>query len=134
MNFFGHLDEVTFKSVSGWAWCQDTPSIRPIVQLIINDELIAEVNCNQYRSDLASSGIGDGAYGFNLNLPTAIFGELHVIISNDGSSLQGSPVSLNKIEVQIIAAAQFLLERGILSQKIKNYSVRPAKKIKFGRG
>lgn len=122
MKFFGYLDKITPKSVSGWAWCQENPQTRPTIQIIITGELIAETVCNQYRADLVSEGIGDGKYGFNIELPVSIFGDIFVIIANDGTNLQGSPVYLDEEETQVLEAAQFLFEKTLLGEKIVGFN------------
>jgi hypothetical protein len=65
----GHLDEVSYSHVAGWA--ANTSNANGIVQVsvFIDGKKIVQTECNQYREDLKEKGLGDGRHGFWYDFP-----------------------------------------------------------------
>jgi hypothetical protein len=65
----GHLDEVSYSHVAGWA--ANTSNANGIVQVsvFVDGKKIVQTECNQYREDLKEKGLGDGRHGFWYDFP-----------------------------------------------------------------
>lgn len=69
----GHVDEVTPRSVSGWAADDAAPDRTVEVLVLVNGAKIARVACDQFREDLEKTGrLGDGRHGFSYPLDEVI--------------------------------------------------------------
>ena len=91
----GRLDIATRTRIAGWAQDDRLPG-QPVALLIIdNDTLLDRVVANQYRADLAASGIGAGRHGFDIRLESGLPGLgqhlIRVIRERDGAELAASP-------------------------------------------
>lgn len=67
MSWIGCVDAIADTCISGWA-ADAAGSAQPVqVEIIINDEVIAAVSCDQFRQDLLAAGIGDGRKAFRFD-------------------------------------------------------------------
>ena len=92
----GNLDGLDGTTITGWAFDPEQPDAPVTLEVLVGDGLIARLSANRFRSDLESSGIGDGRHGFELRLSRAfsplIRRELRVRRVGDGKELPGSPL------------------------------------------
>ncbi len=65
----GYIDAIADGRVYGWAWDRERPGDRLEVQVKLGDAVLVNGAADRPRSDLAASGIGDGAHAFELSLP-----------------------------------------------------------------
>lgn len=68
----GCLDAIAGGKVFGWAWNREHPSDRLVVEVLKGDTVLASAIANLRRADLAGSGIGEGDYAFEVNLPDGV--------------------------------------------------------------
>ena len=95
-NSSGHLDSIDGNKVSGWAWnsaAPDTPvSVTvTVVNAHTGDSLLAETaTADIERDDLKTSGIGNGAHGFEIMIDwSSIPDDTYMIkLSVNGTALQ----------------------------------------------
>lgn len=66
----GCLDALTEGKIFGWAWDRERPEDRLVIELRQGDTILATGVADRRRADLAGSGIGDGAYAFEIALPS----------------------------------------------------------------
>ena len=95
----GRLDHACRTRISGWALDPATPHQPLAVLITTNGILLDRVIANTNRPDLARAGIGPGAHGFDLFLPTGLTAhERHLIrvtCERDGTELAGSPILID---------------------------------------
>jgi glycosyltransferase involved in cell wall biosynthesis len=94
----GRLDLVSPHRIAGWARDLGAPD-RPVgLQILDNGAVIGTVTANLYREDLAQAGVGNGEYGFVLDLAEPLSPAIgHVIQARGRGSeqdLPGSPWSI----------------------------------------
>lgn len=69
----GNLDQVSDDgTVSGWCWSPDTPLARRTVAVLIDGAEAVRATCQLDRADLRTAGFGDGAHGFQVQIPQAL--------------------------------------------------------------
>ena len=90
----GHLDGGDPWRLHGWACEPERPDLPVTLELLLNGGVIARVEANQFRADLAAAGIGSGRHGFDVRLsrklpPRALLRARRV---GDGHELVGSPL------------------------------------------
>jgi hypothetical protein len=87
-----YLDSVTRQRITGWAWDRTRPDQPVMLQVIDNGRLIARVIANRYRADLEQAGIGNGRYGFDLDIPGGLSSlsahVVHVQYAVDGQDIE----------------------------------------------
>jgi len=65
LRLVGNLDLVDPDGVvEGWCWAPDEPGSRRVLSLLIDGAEAARVICDEFRPDLVSAGVGDGAHAF----------------------------------------------------------------------
>ncbi len=64
----GFIDELNHGVVKGWYRDVNNPFNRLELQIHHNEQIVEKIICDQYRLDLAQKKIGDGHYGFELDL------------------------------------------------------------------
>lgn len=91
-----NLEGADHTRVWGWAWNSSLPSQPVRILVKVDGATMAEVAATAYREDLAAAGIGDGAAGFEVDLPEILDTERahEISVYGDGEALQGSPVKL----------------------------------------
>lgn len=65
----GFIEEVTAECVSGWAWWPAIPEARLAVWAIVDGQEVAMAVAGLPRPSLVTAGVGDGRYGFRIQLP-----------------------------------------------------------------
>ena len=65
----GSVDHLGPSRVSGWAWDPENPDERLVVSIEVEGAEVATVVADRFRPDLLATGKGDGAHGFNVELP-----------------------------------------------------------------
>ncbi len=68
----GRVEEVREGCVSGWAWHPSRPTWRVGVRVLIDGKEVAAGLADRPRPSLAREGVGDGVYGFELQLPETV--------------------------------------------------------------
>jgi hypothetical protein len=66
----GCLEGLAEGLASGWAWKPGDPRLRLRLQVHVDGKFASEGVADMARPDLAEQGIGDGAHGFRLSLPS----------------------------------------------------------------
>ena len=67
----GYVDAIQDSRVIGWAWDHASKGKRVQVEVFSAGNQIGSIRADRFRKDLLDSGIGDGQYGFEFELPTA---------------------------------------------------------------
>lgn len=65
----GHLDGVRDGFLHGWLWSPERPELRLRVALVYDGAPWQLRDADEQRDDLRAAGIGDGRYGFAVELP-----------------------------------------------------------------
>ena len=63
--------QVTFTPpdlVEGWAWAPDEPGRRLQLEITAGGRVIAQITADKLRDELKADGVGDGLYGFRVDL------------------------------------------------------------------
>jgi hypothetical protein len=101
----GHLDEVSYSHVAGWAANSLDPDGIVQVSIFVDGRRVVQTECNQFRSDLKEEGFGEGRHGFSYDFPIKLeessnkriavrFAENGVTIGNGEVMLSKEGVSL----------------------------------------
>jgi hypothetical protein len=123
-NYQCFVDHVTESQVSGWARCQ-TDNHRVSIELKAGDHLLGQSIAQHARQDLIEANIGDGHYGYTIQLELANFPSDHVVahLYVDGHEYPSDPIQLT-VSPESIAQAKFYKEFG---HTIENYEALIAK-------
>jgi hypothetical protein len=118
------VDHVTESQVSGWARCQ-TDNHRVSIELKAGDHLLGQAMAQHARQDLIEANIGDGHYGYTIQLELANFPSDNVVahLYVDGHEYPSDPIQLT-VSPESIAQAKFYKEFG---HTIDNYEALIAK-------
>ena len=54
--------------IEGWAWAPDQPGRRIRLEIMAGGRLVTQITADKLRDDLKAEGIGDGRYGFRVDL------------------------------------------------------------------
>lgn len=65
MKLLGNVDALNEAEIVGWATDQESLESQLLVDVIINDEVVATLKAGIYRGDLESAGLGDGRKAFS---------------------------------------------------------------------
>jgi hypothetical protein len=68
----GYVEAATGTQVLGWAYAPTAPDARLLIQVLLDDCVIAQAPADRPRDDLARNGIGDGLHAFELALPDSV--------------------------------------------------------------
>lgn len=82
----GCLDAVSEGKVFGWVWDRERPQDRMAVELWQGEATVATGVADLRRADLAGSGMGDGAYAFEIALPEGCDAEALVVRARSPST------------------------------------------------
>ena len=109
--------------VRGWAWDPDRPDHPVELDLFVDHRRVAGIRADQFGSDLALAGIGNGAHRFTVSLLGLLppDGTHAVAVAVNGENLENSPslVALDALDVvagyalRDVVAARFLIGDGI---------------------
>jgi hypothetical protein len=78
-NLDGRLEAVIDGVALGWAYDRSDPARRVEVDVLVDGELVARTIADLARETLIREGIGDGRYGFCVELPAHLQGGAHAI-------------------------------------------------------
>ncbi len=67
----GHLDTWDGGFVAGWAFDPSNPKARLTIEVLLDGAIVATAVADEYRSDLAPAGVGDGKHAFHIPFPAA---------------------------------------------------------------
>jgi acyl-coenzyme A synthetase/AMP-(fatty) acid ligase/acyl carrier protein len=65
----GRIESVAEGFVTGWAWCPAAPGRRLVVRVLLDGREAGSAVAELPRPSLVAAGIGDGRYGFRVQLP-----------------------------------------------------------------
>jgi alginate O-acetyltransferase complex protein AlgJ len=65
----GRVQAVIDGCVVGWGWRPERPGDRLELEVLVDDVVVARGRAEHPRVDLRQAGVGDGAYGFRIELP-----------------------------------------------------------------
>lgn len=78
----GEIDSADTRGVvRGWCWSPQEPDVRRTVALLLDDRIVADARCDQFREDLLLKDMGDGRHAFTVHIPesTAVVKEDSVV-------------------------------------------------------
>jgi glycosyltransferase involved in cell wall biosynthesis len=87
----GHVETLTSRWASGWAWMPSAPEISVQIEAIVDGNVVGRAVANAMRKDIASSGRGSGRYGFRVVFDEPIAGDSVPVLRALGS---GEPTNL----------------------------------------
>jgi tetratricopeptide (TPR) repeat protein len=80
----GHIDRCQGTAIIGWATVADHVDQRLELDLLIDGEPVLRAVADLYRPDVEASGIGDGRFGFEFDVPPKYYdGVRHAIAVRD---------------------------------------------------
>ena len=96
MALIGNIDLFDRLSIKGWAIGDGDASTPATLMVTIDEQPTFRVLANAYRADLEQAGFGFGRHGFTVNLHGLSPMQAHTvqITREDGSHIQGSPLSM----------------------------------------
>ena len=93
----GFIEEVTRERINGWVHDTEAAQTRVTLLVTANDKLLARILADRLRPDVRDAGIGDGRYGFDLEIKGLSPFETYVIAvqrESDMAHLDRSPITL----------------------------------------
>ena len=99
MTLDGGVDEFDRFGIRGWVRAMERADYRVVLSVITNGEVMASVRADLYRSDLENAGIGDGEYGFVVDLQDLspyLSHTIELVHELDGSVVPGSPIFIEQ--------------------------------------
>jgi len=96
----GKIEYSDASIVKGWALCKSLPD-KPLTLAVLDGGFkLDELTPSIFRWDLKEKGYGRGYHGFLYRFPPELLDgiphELSFVFAEDGSELQGNPVSINQ--------------------------------------
>jgi|HubBroStandDraft_4_1064222.scaffolds.fasta_scaffold00645_7 hypothetical protein len=95
----GHIDLARWPRVKGWVWDPAVPGQRIRLDLVEGRNRLLTTAASVSRPDIAMAGIGDGLYGFEIDLHDGLLSAgrhvLSVRCADTGTELPGSPIILD---------------------------------------
>jgi hypothetical protein len=89
----GHLENIQEDGlITGWCWDPDQPTKRAKLIVLVDNELIGDLIADNFRPDLESAGIGDGAHAFAFLLPWSAIGSKSVTSVHVADPANNSPI------------------------------------------
>ena len=102
----GQIDLADRDGVRGWAFDPLFPARRQHLRVVDNGVTLGEIVADQPRPDLASAGIGDGAFGFAYRVPGGfsphVAHRVRVLRAADSQELARSPQHLEAVPAERI--------------------------------
>ncbi len=90
------FDSITDAELAGWLMIRNEPTRHCVVVLKEGGRALAQAMASLFRRDLLAAGVGDGCYGFSLQMPHSLLdGEEHlldVIEMETGFALTEQPI------------------------------------------
>ena len=96
--FLGHVGQVRDGKLFGWAKAKDSDTRRLSVTATIDGHTEVTAKANLMRKDLAGRGVGDGRFGFAIDISEHLTNRemtLRVFESSTGEEIGGSPKVIN---------------------------------------
>lgn len=96
--FLGHVGQVRNGKLFGWAKAKDSDTRRLSVTATIDGHTEVTATADLMRKDLAGRGVGDGRFGFAIDLSEYLTDRemtLRVFESSTGEEIGGSPKVIN---------------------------------------
>ncbi|CAO3437871.1 glycosyltransferase [Azospirillum palustre] len=117
-----YFEGVRERTLNGWAWCVDHPSVKPTIDVIVDGERIGSTVASDYRADLQDAGKSDGSVAYSFTLPTHLLdGQYHDIMLTWSVPLDGEvhrgPLLGEPIRIQVPKANR-LLEQWLLHRTL----------------
>ena len=85
------------ERLTGWAWAPAEPARRLRIELLAGERLLTVITADKPREDLKAEGVGDGRYGFEVNLARLLrYGPHELIVRVEGS---GDPLPGGRLMV-----------------------------------
>ncbi len=107
----GFIEEIDCSGIYGWAYNILRPSKHASLTLFIDDEQMASVNCQTYRSDVLNAGHPAAEVGFRFVIPQAFYdGRTHefYVADEDGQKVSLGGYNSNRKEIWSFAMSVFL--------------------------
>ena len=102
----GHLDEVSYSNVAGWAADTSNPDGVVEVSIFVDGRKVVQSECNQFRQDLNEQGFGRGRHGFSYDFPVKLDEttkmRIAVRFAETGVALENGEVMLSKEGVTVL--------------------------------
>lgn len=112
----GYIDRVTPSQIIGWVWDYNNRTKRINIELSCNENRVGMFLANQYRADIESAGIGDGYYGFSLELNEAILASSENYVrlrwAETGDDILGSPIVIPRNGAPPVVRAPLAVRKG----------------------
>jgi glycosyltransferase involved in cell wall biosynthesis len=90
------VDSISDAALAGWLRVRNEPARHCVVVLTEGGRVLAQAMASVFRRDLLAAGVGDGCYGFSLQMPYSLLdGEEHlleVIEMDSGLALTEQPI------------------------------------------
>ncbi len=118
------VEEMNLQRLRGWALVDVDLKERVRIFGRVGDRLVVSATADQFRSDLLDNGIGDGCYGFEIQMPSDVISiliERNHALEITGTSTQGHEQS-----------AEFPFGKPSISELISNKSREFQAAILFG--
>lgn len=117
----GVVDQVTNNIAYGWCYSPDAPDDSCDVRIEFEGNVISgPVPANKNRPDVLAAGFGTGIYGFAIDIPTDVLGDIVNKTLKDPVELyliachQEAELVLSKISVQFLEVDPWRFARNIL--------------------
>jgi hypothetical protein len=95
------VDSLTNYGASGWA--SDAAHGGTVLEARLDGDVLARTRANEYRSDLAAAGHGDGRHGFTLRFPRSLndseLPRLQIISASAGLALPLAPGAVRPLRL-----------------------------------
>ena len=92
----GASNSITDAELAGWLMVRNEPARHCVVVLREGGRVLAQAMASVFRRDLLAAGVGDGCYGFSLQMPHSLLdGEEHlleVVEMDSGFALTEQPI------------------------------------------
>ncbi len=72
MRILGEADLDSDGVIHGWCWSPDRPDERVMVEILMDDEVVARLIASRFREDVRHRKFGDGYHGFTATLTRQI--------------------------------------------------------------
>jgi len=107
----GSIDSTEFGLVIGWAAFAGSAE-RCVLDLVVDDVVVATCTADLLREDLRSAGIGDGRFGFVLQVPAQHYdGNVHRVRIRERAT--GSELACADEQVVLLAEARAEVDRRV---------------------
>ena len=96
MSYDGVCHDNDTGRLRGWIWRPEHPSDRVSISVHIDGKFWRNVVADDYRQDLVDRGVGDGSYGFGIDLPDwldpSVDYRINIVVHGTNLPLRRSPL------------------------------------------